>query len=81
MVERRDGRQDVYAHCRACLFFGRRERTTFARINSPRLPEQMIVLFLSLVAKWARRSETAFYFSGASIRKSKLPETLALLRR
>ncbi|POY71167.1 hypothetical protein BMF94_5477 [Rhodotorula taiwanensis] len=27
----------------------------------------MIVLFLSLVAKWARRSETAFYFSGASI--------------
>ncbi|GAA6055993.1 hypothetical protein JCM3770_002132 [Rhodotorula araucariae] len=27
----------------------------------------MLVLFLSLVAKWARRSETAFYFTGASI--------------
>lgn len=33
---------------------------------------QMLVLFFSLVAKWARRSETAFYFSGASIRKSLL---------
>ena len=30
----------------------------------------MLVLFLSLVAKWARRSETAFYFTGASIRAS-----------
>ncbi|GAA5951350.1 hypothetical protein JCM10213_007636 [Rhodosporidiobolus nylandii] len=27
----------------------------------------MLVLFLSLVAKWARRSETAYYFTGASI--------------
>ncbi|TNY23211.1 Shr3 amino acid permease chaperone [Rhodotorula diobovata] len=27
----------------------------------------MVVLFLSLVAKWARHSETAFYFTGASI--------------
>lgn len=30
----------------------------------------MVVLFLSLVAKWARHSETAFYFTGASIRAS-----------
>ncbi|GAA5944376.1 hypothetical protein JCM3775_002902 [Rhodotorula graminis] len=27
----------------------------------------MLVLFLSLVAKWARHTETAFYFTGASI--------------
>ncbi|GAA5854549.1 hypothetical protein JCM8547_004880 [Rhodosporidiobolus lusitaniae] len=27
----------------------------------------MLVLFLSLVAKWARKSETAYYFTGASI--------------
>ncbi|GAA5981313.1 hypothetical protein JCM10908_004064 [Rhodotorula pacifica] len=27
----------------------------------------MLVLFFSLVAKWARRSESAFYFTGASI--------------
>ncbi|GAA5842997.1 hypothetical protein JCM11251_007308 [Rhodosporidiobolus azoricus] len=27
----------------------------------------MLVLFLSLVAKWARKSDTAYYFTGASI--------------
>lgn len=39
------------------------------RVAEPRtmLP-QMVVLFFCLVAKWARRTESAFYFTGASIR-------------
>ena len=34
----------------------------------------MLVLFFCLVAKWARRTESAFYFTGASIRESSCRE-------
>lgn len=42
---------------------------------------QMLVLFFCLVAKWARRTESAFYFTGASIREFRVHKESSPLAR
>lgn len=38
---------------------------------------QVAILFLSVIAKFARKSETSYYFSGASLGAPDLPSSLA----